>query len=301
MEKLAGILIFLWIAYWLITSYPIHFISVVATIGLIFFAIDQNKKRKAREAQRQREQAAREAQLRMEQEEREAQARRHRAEQSAMHSQLIALVSTSLKTFETMPTELLSAEEFLDQSETDFKDGAFGPFWDSVEKASMRIGCFDEGVRTITHNASRHLQITKTFQSKPPQFPISSDSVRKLVVAGTTTDRMRAIVRRAQCNYQFATIYEQRKTNKILVAGFQNLAQALDGLGDRIASSIDLLGNQISEMSGSVSSSLSDLNNQVVELNTTFREEAKEQSERHNKALEMLDNIQRRRIPSAQK
>jgi hypothetical protein len=269
LDKIGLLLIVLAIAYWLLNYHLAQTVIVAVTIGVIWgviwLVIYQYKRHEAREATR----------------------RQHEAEQGSMHSQLVTLTSTSLTTFEAMPTQLLSAEGALDRAETDFADGAFAPFWDSVENAATCIGRFDDGIRTITLSAKQHLEVTKTYEARPPQFPISSSSVRGMVVANTTTDRMRAIVRKAQCNFQFATIYEQRKTNKLLVAGFQNLAQVIDGLGDRITSSIDGLGNQISEMSSSLSHSLSELNDQS--------------SERHKDALEILDNIQRRRVPYPRK
>lgn len=110
-------------------------------------------------------------------------------------------------------------------------------------------------------------------------------------------------------------IYEQRKTNQLLVAGVTNLAQALDGMGYRIASSIDGLGGQISAMSSVMQESLSALGEQIqtgsqqlVEsldaLHTTTKQSAADTrgiKERHDRALEMLDNIQRRRIPYPRK
>jgi hypothetical protein len=118
------------------------------------------------------------------------------------------------------------------------------------------------------------------------------------------------IVRKAQSDFQFATIYEQRKTNQLLVAGFTNLAQALDGMGQRIASSIDDLGDRITTMAnavdgmkdalvdsiGQLGEAIEEQSSQQTEaLNSAIRQVSTDQIERQNKALEMLDNIQRRR------
>jgi hypothetical protein len=60
---------------------------------------------------------------------------------------------------------------------------------------------------------------------------------------------MKSIVRKTQSNFQFATIYEQRKTNQILVAGFTNLAQALEYMTQRISGSIGDLANSVDAVS----------------------------------------------------
>lgn len=226
---------------------------------------------------------------------------RQRAEQTSIHSSLVEVATTSLSLFERMPGHILTAEESLDQAERDFKEGVFSPFWDSIEKATMQLGAFDEGVRTITINSLEYTKLAKSFKARAPRFPIVEESVRGMVAATTTSERMRSIVRKAQANPTFAQIYEQRRTNQILVAGFTSLATALDGMGQRIASSIDGLGSQISEMSLAMENSFSSLGESVEALHSTTKQNASDQEQRHNRALEMLDNIQRRRIPYPRK
>jgi len=141
-----------------------------------------------------------------------------------------------------MPGQLVEGEEALNQAEADFAEGAFAPFWDSIEKVAGSLGRFDEAVRQISSDSIQYSTLAKTFEGKPPKFPVARQSASKLTVGTATAERMKAIVRKAQRNFQFATIYEHRKTNKILVAGFTNLAQALDQMTSRITSSIDDLG-----------------------------------------------------------
>lgn len=232
----------------------------------------------------------------------------HKAEQRSLGSSLEMMASVSLIALETMPQHLLTAEQLLDQAEREFKEEAFAPFWDCVEQATMQLGRFDEGVRTITSNATQYTQVARTYEGRPAHFPIALQSVRGMVAANTTSDRLKTIVRQGQRNFQFATIYEQRRTNQILIAGFSNLAQALDGVGRQIASSIDDLGERISDMSLAMEESLKSIdeqlqtgNRELVEsvgaLTKTTKQSAAEVQARHDRALEMLDNIQRRRIP----
>lgn len=221
----------------------------------------------------------------------------HDTQQGFIYVQLAALCTRSFSAFEAMPTHLLNAETLLDQAEVDFKERAFAPFWDAIQKAAMQLGRFNDGVRQIANDLTEHSALAKEFDSTPPRFPIVVDSVRGMAAANTTTNRFRAVVRKAQCDFQFAKIYEQRMTNQLLVAGFQNLAQAIDGLGDRITSSIHDLSNEISGSSSALNESMAGLRTSVEELHSTTRQEASDQVERHSKALAMLGNIQRRRIP----
>lgn len=231
-----------------------------------------------------------------------------KAEQASIHSSLVRTTTNSLTLFEKLPSHLITAEEFLNQAERDFKEGAFSPFWSSIEQATKRLGAFDDSVRTITKNSSDHIELAKRYKGGSPRFPLDINSVHGMAAAGTTTERLKAIVRRAQCNFQFATIYEQRKTNQLLTAGFTTLAQALDGMGRRIASSIDDLQSEISHMSSTLENSLGVIGEEIRAgnqglvkgidaLHATAKETASNAKERHDRALEMLDNIQRRRKP----
>jgi hypothetical protein len=52
----------------------------------------------------------------------------------------------------------------------------------------------------------------------------------------TLSKRLDDIVRRADTDFEFANIFNQRRTHTILIAGFNNLGSALAGLSARISS-----------------------------------------------------------------
>ena len=291
-------------------------IIVIVSIHLARKVIAQNRAlREQEEEQKQYDEEIRERQKEQEL----ARINAHKIQQQHYHTTLVDLASDAFALFESMPKHLMSTEELLDQAESDFEEGAFAPFWDSVESAAMQLGRFDDNVRTITIKADSHTQYAKSYEAIPPPFPIILDTVNGMAAAKNTNDRMRAIVRKAQCNFQFATIFEQRKTNQLLVAGFTNLAQALDGMGRRIESSINYLGRQISQMSSTLDESLQNLGsnlnetlttlhkhsmetvgrmaNNVEGIHSSIQKDAGDRAERHKQALAMLDNIQRRRRP----
>ena len=65
--------------------------------------------------------------------------------------------------------------------------------------------------------------------------------MHELPDARPTAQRLAVVVRKAQKDFHFATIFEQRKTNKILVAGFSTLASAIYEIGDAISYSLNNL------------------------------------------------------------
>ncbi len=262
--------------------------AIWLVIHLIVKAHKEEKRRRAAEAERKAEEAAR--------------LQRHREDQQGYRKQMIVLGEQSIGFFESMPKHLSFAEEHLDQAEVDFGDGAFAPFWDSIEKAANTLGRFDEGVRHINDNSSHYIELIKKYEDTPPEFPLARQSIAKLGVGTGTAQRMKAIVRNAQRNFQFATIYEQRKTNQILVAGFTNLAQALDQMAwhitasiDDLTSSVDVMTSTLNESMRAIHSRMGDIAETTIQHHEELMKGTSEGAARERKALEMLDNIQRGR------
>ena len=218
-------------------------------------------------------------------------------ERKERKAELIALGVHSMDLFESLPNNLGSAEAYLGQAEINFTDRAFVPFWDSIENAATCLAYFDGRIRTINSNLSAYTKLIKQYEDTPPAFPLAPQSVAKLGVGTATAERMKAIVRKAQRDFQFATIYEQRKTNRILVQGFTNLAQALDQMTTQITASIGDLASSVDVMTSTVNESLSAIHSRMSDIHEDLSEEASERAEREKKALEMLDNIQRGRRP----
>lgn len=215
--------------------------GIIVLAKLISRATEKEKQRQAAMAKRKAEE--------------EALVRRHKEEQERYRTQMIYYGDQALDRFESLPKHLSTAERHLNQAEVDFADGAFAPFWDSIEEAAKALGHFDEGVRGINDNASRYTKLINTYEGTPPEFSLERQSVAKLGGGTGSAERMRAVVRKARPNFQFATIYEQRKTNQILVAGFKSLAHALGEMTKQITASIDDLASSVDGMTSTLNES----------------------------------------------
>ena len=216
---------------------------VGAAIIIIMLQIKEQKCRRAEEQARIRRQKNEEqarirrqkneeqARIRRRKEEEQARIRRHKAEQDGYRKHMVDLGDNSITVFESMPKHLESAEGWLDQAQFEFSDGAFAPFWDSIENAAKWLAHFDQSAKNIEENLSKYTDTIRKYEDEPPQFPLARKSVEKLSVGTATAERMQAIVRTAQRNFQFASIYEQRKTNQILEyqEQFQQLLKLLLG------------------------------------------------------------------------
>ncbi len=212
----------------------------------------------------------------------------------------------------------MTAEQLLNSSETEFQDGAFSPFWDSIERVMRKLGAVDGSIKLIADRSNQYKALTISYKGRPPPFPVDPASALRLGTANATAGRLQKIVRNAQRDFHFATIYEQRKTSEILIAGFTNLGEAIYGVGVRLEQSIGILGDQINDLSSSmtamnekvvdavkgVSSAVGEVSSQVGDVSSTIKgADAKvqaataDQAARQEKANRMLDNIQRHRVP----
>ena len=98
-------------------------------------------------------------------------------------------------------------------------------------------------------------------------------------------------------------IYEHRKTNQILVAGFRNLGQAVEEMASRITASIDSLSTSVDKMTSTLDESLRRLTEESERLATGAAGKVDHafagKSGREQRVLEVLDRIERNRCRSA--
>lgn len=287
----------------------------VIAFFLIRYAIREEKEDNARRA---REEAARLAIERREAAEKLEKERRQAAEQLAYERQILSACNESIVAFENIPKHLMTAEELLTTAENEFNDGVFSPFWDSIERATQKLGEVDGNIKLIADRSRQYRSLAESYLGKAPPFPVDTMSAQRLGTANNTAGRLQKIVRNAQRNFQFSTIYEQRKTSSILIAGFSSLGEAINGVGERLQGSIETLGDHINDLSSSmaehnerlvdamqdVSEAVDRTSSQIGEVSAAIKGADKgaqaavaDQTARQEKANRMLDNIQRRRVP----
>lgn len=221
----------------------------------------------------------------------------HTRQQEANRAHLLTLCESSLTLFEDIPKHLLTTEELLDQAAVDFQDRAFAPFWDAIEKAVSSLGQIDQDVQLIAKNAAEHKTMSGQYDGETPSFPINPHTVEGIKATAPFVERLRALVRKAQTDFEFATIYEQRKTNRVLAAGFFSLGQALDGMGHQISSSLATLSAQVKATSAETVTALSRIQSRIEDNSDAVLKCNRELLMRHDRVIEMLDNIQRRKRP----
>jgi hypothetical protein len=144
--------------------------------------------------------------------------------------------------------ELVSAAEaHLAVAEREFDERAFAPFWDDVERATNALATYQRRVQGLESNVKEYRTVAERLDDVPlesPEVPELDVSTR-VVDPRPTASKLQDIVRRAQRDFEFASIFEQRKTNQILVDGFGSLQDAISCLGATLSDSLSNLADTL--------------------------------------------------------
>lgn len=276
----AGLVITIWaiIRYWTI-SVPI--IAGIVIVSFVLAAINDTL--------RSKRQAKWERQRRLI--DREKAKAEHEKQQIELHEHAGWLVSTAVKLRQSCSDHIRSADAALDRAEDEFTERAFAPFWDAVESAVNDLAQTDEAIRGIGEKRTSYQADVGKLDSLPPGFDVETASLSS--VRGIA-ERMHGIVRQAQKDFQFSTIFEQRKTNQLLVYGFGTLASAIAEMGSRLEMSLSELGWALSDSTDAVRESSAKVVGRLDSVLDQGRSEAQARSKHEAEEREALEEINRK-------
>lgn len=198
-----------------------------------------------------------------------------------------SLLNSSDSMAQNLPTKLSWALGWLASAEEEFKQHAYAPFWNAIEEASKNLDAFDRDVRNLSDNARSYYSILQNQVHTFPSFNVRVDS---LPDPACTIKELKRLVRLGQTDFHFATIWEHRQTREVLIAGFTTLGEAVDKLGSVVERSVRDLHDSLS------SDNARGIEEQIRQRDTVI-EIGEAVDERLLDQIEMLDNIQRRRVP----
>lgn len=222
-----------------------------------------------------------------------ARIKREKKEQEALEQDrrsMALLLDSAQSRFTSLNSLIERAESHLDHAESELEERAFAPFWDHIEQCANKLGEFQEGASRTESDAKVYKERSSRLSISIPPFALPDV---QLADARATARRLSSIVRIAQKDFQFATIYEQRKTNQLLHSGFGTLAEAIYGLQDAIVGAID-------DLSVSIGMRLDDLiavSKEQTDHLEALRAHGATIADESEKQSEMLDNIQRGHKP----
>lgn len=258
------------------------YILIIGVVGtgmyIVFRAIKEDIKSKRESEERRRQEEKRKQ---TEREEKKIRQNRYR-------EQINKLCENSVLAYEELPKCVKSINECIDIAEKEFSERAFEPFWNAIEKALLHLKLFQDQVNCIDYSFKKYQEILRHYEGRPEKFPLVALEHKHSLSINETQRRLHNIVRKSQKDYEFTKIHLHRRTNSILLEGFGNLADALNGLSHNVERAIDGLSSNIRH---AVKEYGDNSRRQMEELST-------QQIYRLDKACEMLDNIQNRRKPT---
>ena len=280
--------------------------GLVATVTIFAGVVARNSRKKRERERLEAEAVAHRARL-------EAEAAAQAAARAAALAKLRQSVADAQGAASSLPITLGEAEITLDRAQDELMRGLYSPFWEVVEAATAKLDEFNRTLLLIEARRTTYHTQAAILGSDAPRFSLG---VSVLPDPAATHNRLTALYRKAQSNPHFAMVYEQRRTNAILIAGFSSLGQAIEHLGARIVTAISGLAVSLDCRLASLESSLESTANAAAEQSADLRAElqrsagvneavlgqlrqdAEARTESERLALRMLDNIQRRRKPT---
>jgi len=211
----------------------------------------------------------------------------NQAEISRAENEARYLTSDLMNTYESsavvaaeLHQHLSRAASWLQQAENEFGDNAFSPFWDAVENAAQQLAAFNDKANQVSRAADKYYLGLNGRTHTFPAFPASSGNLPNPSAA---VNELRRVVRMGQTNFQFANIWEHRRTREVMIAGFRTLGEAVNNLGSVVERSL-------SGLEQSVSSDVARLVQEEIKTRDSLDRRMTEQNR-------MLDNIQHHRKP----
>jgi len=156
---------------------------------------------------------------------------------------LCDLLSRSYTSAAAIPQKLEKACTAIEHAQEEYEEKAYGPFWDATELAAELLSEIVDHFRSIQKNAADYEGRLRGRNHNFPPFPVA---VEALPNPAAVAAAVRLMVRRGQKNFEFATIWEHRKTRRVLVGGFQTIGDAITGAADAICEVYGDFGRAVS-------------------------------------------------------
>lgn len=160
------------------------------------------------------------------------------------------------------------ARTCLIEAKGEFEERAFAPFWDAIEGATKSLASFHSTIQQIPSLEAQYSEMRRQIGGNLATLP-----TLRIPNPDFALKQLNDIVRKAQKDFQFSTIYEQRKTNELLRYGFQSLSDALNN----------------------ISYSMEDT---LSRVHSVLYDHRNASAVHFQNVEEMLDNIQRRKRPA---
>lgn len=137
-----------------------------------------------------------------------------------------------------MTVFLENADKALQRARREHAENAYGPFWDAVNDASERLGRFNTnsiGLQTLSRDFS---DLQEEFPDAATSLPGRLFPISMVPNPRFTLEEYLAVVRIGLTNFEFAMIFEQRKTQPTDIRGFESFGDVVSNLPARVEAAV---------------------------------------------------------------
>lgn len=134
-------------------------------------------------------------------------------------------------------------------AEREFHERAYGPFWDKVESAARNLAAFERTVNLLQQENIKYMEV---LHNRDHTFPLFTARLENLPNPAPALRELRRVVRMGQTDFEFANIWEHRRTREAINLGFSSLGEAISRIGYQIMSSVETLDTSFSVGMGNV-------------------------------------------------
>jgi hypothetical protein len=162
----------------------------------------------------------------------------------------LILEKSDLLVNDVIPNQKSHLETILSLLKYNFKDNALIPFWDNIESFIKNINSLNESITILDRNKQFYFKIIEeTSNNFPKYFP----NINKYKEIENLIKKFKNIKYEAFRKFEFASIWEQRKTQKIIALGFLTMKDAIDNMPYELLYSIRKLNSTIENTMNSLS------------------------------------------------
>ncbi|KXI26791.1 hypothetical protein [Paraglaciecola hydrolytica] len=182
--------------------------------------------------------------------------------QVSLASLLPRLNQEAINMGEKLPITLTDASIYLCEVKELYNRSLFSPFWDKIEEIYSFIGSYYDTLSGIKDNAITFQKACLEYKGAAPQFIYTDDDIIALSKIDEFITELNKTIEIAQADFNFALIYEARRTNQLLIAGFTNLSSAISGMKNQLSNMTSTLGAELRN----IHSSQKQMHNEVITL-----------------------------------
>jgi cell division protein FtsL len=209
-------------------------------------------------------------------------------EAQELTKRLNSLLESSSEASEPLPQKLSNARHSIQRAEIDYQENAYGPFWDAVQETANDLAFFSRTAKELSKHAHDYYSLLEGRKHTFPIFPVRLESLPDPL---PVSQEFRRVVRMGQTNFEFANIWEHRRTRDVLIAGFQTLGDAVNNLGG-------VLEQSLSNLRSATSSDIAMLVEAEIKTGRALVDQMREETHIAKEQSRMLDNIQHHRKPT---